>query len=233
MKGSLRLAFKIQWQGQFHNEEVFPISARLGHVKTLEQHIDIVIVYKYKKENNILQIIYDGLNTECGYYMQYKCEGVIGITQLASPVYDTLNSLVCDLDFMCNINDILKEYDSTSHQQLESIFTGFRGRPAFSIPKEILEMFSNKFTISAMAKMLNVSDSTVKRRIQNDGLSISSKYANLGQQDLDNIVKEILEQFPKTGYKSMIGYLMASGYRVQEKKVQEAMHRVDPEGVIA
>ena len=87
-------------------------------------------------------------------------------------------------------------------------------------------------TVSAMAKMLNVSESTVKRRLQNFGLSISSKYANLRQQDLDNIVKEILEQFPKTGYKRMIGYLMAKGHRVQEKKVREAMRRVDPEGVI-
>ncbi len=74
-----------------------------------------------------------------------------------------------------------------------------------------------------MAKMLNVSESTVKRKRQNFGLSILSKYANLRQQDLDNIVKEILEQFPKTGYKRMIGYLMAKGHRVQEKKVQEAM----------
>ena len=184
---------------------------------------------------DILQIINDGLNTECVDYIQYKCEGVIGITQLASLVYDIPNSLVHELEeFMYNVSDIWSEYGgTTSHQQLESIFTGSPGRPAFNIPKEILEMFiENKFTVSAMAKMLNVSESTVKRRLQNFGLSISSKYANLRQQDLDNIVKEILEQFPKTGYKRMIGYLMAKGHRVQEKKVREAMRRVDPEGVI-
>ncbi len=88
----------------------------------------------------------------------------------------------------------------------QQAINGSPSRPAFNIPKEILEMFiENKFTVSAVAKMLNVSESTVKRRLQNFGLSISSKYANLRQQDLDNIVKEILEQFPKTGYKRMIG----------------------------
>ena len=56
---------------------------------------------------------------------------------------------------------------------------------------------------------------------KNHGLYISSKYANFTQQELDNIFKEILEQFPKTGYKGMIGYLMAKGHRVQEKKYKK------------
>ena len=190
-----------------------------------------------KTLQDILQIMNNGLNTECVDYIYYKRGGggVIAIAQLASLVYDIPNSLVWALeDFMPNVGEIWKEYDdNTSHHQLEIIFTGSPGRPAFNIPKEILEMFiENKFTITAMAKMLNVSESTVKRRVKNYGLSILSKYANLTQQELDNVVKKILEQFPKTGYKRMIGYLMAKGIRVQEKKVREAMRRVDPEGVI-
>lgn len=47
----------------------------------------------------------------------------------------------------------------------------------------------------------NVSESTVKRRLHSHGILISSKYADLTQQDLDAVVIEILEQFPKTGYK--------------------------------
>ena len=50
--------------------------------------------------------------------------------------------------------------------------------------------------------------------------------------DLDDMVKEILERFLKTGYKRMIGYLLANGHRVQEKRVRESMRRVDPDGVI-
>ena len=83
-------------------------------------------------------------------FIHYKFEGVIGIAQLASLVYDIPNSLVCTLeDFMSNVGEIWKEYASTSHHHLEIIFTGSPGRPAFNIPKEILEMFiENKFTIS-------------------------------------------------------------------------------------
>lgn len=188
-----------------------------------------------KTVQDILRTVIDGLNNESVDYIQYKCEGAIGITQLASLVYDIPSCLVNQLeDFLHNVSDICEECNNTTNlHQLGNIFTGSPGRPAFNIPKEILEMFiDNKFTISAMAKMLEVSESTIKRRLQSYGLSISSKYADLRQQDLDDIVKEILEQFPKTGYKRMIGYLMARGHRVQEKKVRETMRRVDPEGVI-
>ena len=44
---------------------------------------------------------------------------------------------------------------------------------AFHIPKEVLEMFvENKFSINAMARMLEVSESTVKRRLCSFGISI-------------------------------------------------------------
>jgi len=55
---------------------------------------------------------------------------------------------------------------------LEKIFSGFPGRPAFNIPREVLEMFvENKFNVSAMASMLEVSESTVKRRLRTNEIS--------------------------------------------------------------
>lgn len=188
-----------------------------------------------KTVQDIIQTLSDGLNLESIDYIQYKCEGIIGITHLGSLVYDIPSGLVDSLEeFMSTVSDIWKDYDNTSSwNELGNIFTGSRGRPAFNIPREILGMFiDNKFTISAIAKMLQVSESTIKRRLSYFDISISSKYTDLSCQDLDNIVKEILEQFPKSGYKRMIGYLMARGHRVQEKRVREAMRRVDPEGVI-
>ena len=52
------------------------------------------------------------------------------------------------------------------------------------------------------------------------------------EADLDAIVMDILQQFPKSGCKRMIGYLLPRGYRVQEKQVRESMRRVEPEFVI-
>ena len=57
--------------------------------------------------------------------------------------------------------------------------------------------------------MLQVSESTIKRRLHLYELSISSTYSNLSNEALDATVKGILDVFPKTGYKRMIGFLMA------------------------
>jgi len=62
---------------------------------------------------------------------------------------------------------------------LEKIFSGFPGRPAFNIPREVLEMFvENKFNVSVMASMLEVSESTVKRRLRTNGISKKLKPLN-------------------------------------------------------
>ncbi len=184
---------------------------------------------------DVTQTLNEDLNVETIDYLQYKSEGLVSITHLASVVYDISNGLVCKLEnFLHGLVDFSEDckLNNPSHG-LGNIFTGSRGRPAFNIPKDILEMFiDNKFTISSVAKMLQVSESTIKRRLHFYGLSIQSTYANLSNEDLDSIVKEIMDQFPKTGYKRMIGYLMARGHKVQEKRVREAMRRVDPEGVI-
>ena len=55
----------------------------------------------------------------------------------------------------------------------------------------------NKFNVSAMASMLEVSESKVKRRLRTNGISISYQYANLSKADLDTIVLDILQQFQK------------------------------------
>ena len=70
----------------------------------------------------------------------------------------------------------------------------------YLISQKIFYMFiDNKFTISSVANMFKVSESTIKRRLSFYGSSVtSSKYTNMTCQDLDDMVKEILEKFPKT-----------------------------------
>lgn len=179
----------------------------------------------------------NNLSEECFDYLRYKCEGAINILQLSVHVYNIPATFIDQAgDVLRTLENAWEEvqqggYSNTT--QLDNIFTGSPGRPAFNIPKEVLEMFvENKFTISAMARMLEVSQSTIKRRLHCYGMSISSEYADLTEEALDGIVLQILEQFPKTGYKCMIGYLSSRGFRVQEKLVRESMRRVDPQGVI-
>ena len=177
------------------------------------------------------------LSEESVDYLRYKSEEALNILQMSCLVYNIPSSLIDQAqDIYVTLEEAWKEFQcgtSSNTVRLEHVFSGSPGRPAFHIPKEVLEMFvENKFSINAMARMLEVSESTVKRRLYSCGISISSKYADLSEEELDTIVLQILQQFPKTGYKRMIGYLLARGYRVQEKRVQETMRRVDPEGFI-
>ena len=51
--------------------------------------------------------------------------------------------------------------------------------------------------------------------------------------ELDESVETILDEFPRTGYRRMKGFLQSKGHRVQEKRVQASMHRVGLEGVLS
>ena len=117
------------------------------------------------------------------------------------------------------------------------IFSGNRGRPKFNITKEQLEfMLEYKFTVPQISKMLNVSTSTststISRQLHNYGLSTSTLYATLNDQELDGIIREISAENPNCGYKRMQGFLAARGLQVQQRRVRCSMRRIDPEGVL-
>ena len=51
------------------------------------------------------------------------------------------------------------------------------------------------------------------------GISISSQNSELSDQDLDQLVGSIKEEFPTCGYKQMLGHLKAQGYRIQSSRI--------------
>lgn len=117
--------------------------------------------------------------------------------------------------------------------QAGRIFTQDRGRPSYNIPREQLELFiEHGFNTSDMATMLGVSVRTVQRRLSEYSLSITDRYADISNEALDNHVMEVFQMFPNCGYRRMLAFLETKGLRVQEKRVRESMHRVDPEGVL-
>ena len=64
------------------------------------------------------------------------------------------------------------------------------------------------------------------------GLSVTDVYNNLTDAKLDQLVSDILLEFPNTGYRGMLGHLSQKGIRVVERRVRNAMKRVDPAGVL-
>lgn len=87
------------------------------------------------------------------------------------------------------------------------VLSGNPGRPAISISEEQLTyLMDNNFTVPQIANMLGVSVRTVRRRMTDHGLSIRSHYSILSDQDLDIIVGEIQQQFPRCGNRHMRGH---------------------------
>uniref|UniRef100_A0A7M5X693 Integrase catalytic domain-containing protein n=2 Tax=Clytia hemisphaerica TaxID=252671 RepID=A0A7M5X693_9CNID len=107
------------------------------------------------------------------------------------------------------------------------------GPPKYLIPFEMLEYYvQNGFKATEIAKMLHVSLSTIKRRLSENKLNKKDNFSKLTEEELDTVINEILVDHPNTGYKKMRGFLLARGLIIQERRVRDAIRRVDPEGVI-
>ena len=57
-------------------------------------------------------------------------------------------------------------------------------------------------------------------------------YTDMSEQELDETVSRIQQEFPLCGYWQMQGHLTAQGIRVQQGRVRESQRWVDPGGCI-
>ena len=116
--------------------------------------------------------------------------------------------------------------------QTSTTLSGDRGRLQYDISKEQLEYFIEfGFKALQIAVMLGVSEATVRRRYR--VFQISSKsYIDISDEELDNKIMSIKEDFHQSGYRIVTGILRENGIFVQNRRVLECMRRVDLEGVM-
>ena len=126
------------------------------------------------------------------------------------------------LDRLNNVRQILVaaiDVDEASDQEgylTDCQISLHKGRPWFKISKEQLDFFvESGFTVPNIAGLLNVSCSTVERRMREFSISVRNKYSSVSDEELDNIILDIKTNFPNTGYKRMNGFLSQRGYTVQ------------------
>ena len=107
-----------------------------------------------------------------------------------------------------------------------------RGRPAIEISEDQLVMLiKHQFSLADIARMMNVSPRTIRRCVLQYGLESSTAYSVLTDAQLDEILSRFVHTHPHCGRVSFQGYLRSSGLRVQESRVRDSMHRVDPRGM--
>ena len=67
--------------------------------------------------------------------------------------------------------------------------------------------------------MLGQSLSTITRRLKEYGLSVTQTYSTISNTELDEIMQQLVSEFPNCGYRRMIGFLRARGINVQQIRV--------------
>ena len=107
-----------------------------------------------------------------------------------------------------------------------------RGRPSLVILKEQIEgLRSLGFSWAAMARMLGVSEKTLKRR--REAFDISSeleRFSDISDDEIDHFVKTALDISPQSGERMLIGWFKGKGIRLPRWRLRESVMRVDPIG---
>ena len=140
------------------------------------------------------------------------------------------------------ISQIIHREQTDSHQQQDAYRsqnaegTHNFGRPYLDITRDQLEhLRSIHFTWKQIAKLLNVSYSTVKRRRKEYGME-ESRFSSITDNELDAIYANLTSQegsnlgTPNLGRRRFMGALRSRAIRVQRWRVSECIRRVDPIG---
>ena len=126
--------------------------------------------------------------------VQLEADGVISEVKKVKAALDTLQ--------------LCESVSCLSYQALTCTYSGKRGKPRYAIERAQLEFLVRKhFSIPNIAILLRVSESTVKRRLAECGISIRSSYADITNNELDDIVTELKLHFPNAGIRTMIWHL--------------------------
>ena len=104
------------------------------------------------------------------------------------------------------------------------------GRPRYVIPSEQLSCLRSEFNSwTQIVADLGVSRQTIDNRRRELGFSLVFEgYSNIPGTDLDNLVRDELNAFPRTGETNVMAGLRQRGIYVQRWRVREAIVRVDP-----
>lgn len=106
------------------------------------------------------------------------------------------------------------------------------GCPKIVLDPDIIISFRDiGFNWKEISSMLLVSRWTLARRVRELGLEEVTGYSTISDQELDNYVIECRRAHGQYCGRSIVaGYLQSKGFRVQQKRIIDALVRVDPEG---
>uniref|UniRef100_A0A3Q3EWE3 Integrase core domain-containing protein n=1 Tax=Labrus bergylta TaxID=56723 RepID=A0A3Q3EWE3_9LABR len=104
-----------------------------------------------------------------------------------------------------------------------------RGRPALDITREQIQLLLTQgFTVRAMARMLGCSSSYLHKKMKFFQISARKRFTSISEIHLEEHIRRLHNQFPRSGSEMMRAYLRAEGIVVQRRRVRETLNRIDP-----
>lgn len=98
------------------------------------------------------------------------------------------------------------------------------GRPRIPVDRDQLQYLRElNFTWSEVSSILGVSIKTLQRRAKEWNILT---YSIITAQELDDVLREILFEFPTAGEVMLNGHLRSKGIHVQREKLRNSIHRV-------
>ena len=147
-------------------------------------------------------------------------QDVIFVSELLSPSDGQI--------LLTAVSDVYLWLDDSSREHSSSA----RGRPLIDISESQLALLlSFHFSASKIASMLQISVSTVRRRIVQFRLEQMKEFSGLTDSELDSITHDFVHIYPNCGQKSYEGFLRGRGIHIQLYRIRSTLLRVDPRGV--
>ena len=104
-----------------------------------------------------------------------------------------------------------------------------QGRPRFALNHtDASNLRRLSFAWTDISRMLGVSSRTLRRRRHESGTFDEFGYSDITDNELDTIVRGVLQTTPQAGRNLVRGALLSRGLRIQRRRIESSISRVDP-----
>lgn len=99
------------------------------------------------------------------------------------------------------------------------------GRPSIKVDRaQLSNLLSMNFTWSEISSIIGVSVKTLQRRAK--GWNLTKFTANLTDSQVDDMLRNVLKDFPASGEVMLAGHLKASGIILKRQRLRHSIHRI-------
>ena len=153
------------------------------------------------------------------------------IVNVDSPIADELAAVLLSIETISETLENSVNGNRLSIQVTSLEYSG-TGRPKLNVSDDhIYFLLQNGFKCTIIAKMLQISLRTLRRRMSEYGITQKMFQSTITESELDDKVREIVRYFPQIGYRRLLGELERQSIRITRSKARESLQRIDPVGV--